>query len=135
MQKILRVRDPFERDSNKLMLKTTQASIQRSLVIVKSDVPDLKVCKNEMDDLLYNTAQLSVLSPVQIQIMAALNKEISHLINEREYRGDKKKMAKYVYKIMDLMDDWFDHCEKKALLENEHYKLAVEQGDSAIDIK
>lgn len=134
LREVLKVHDKFEWKSIDKMLNSTNAFVKKRLKITKGDLGKLKTCKESLDQIIYGSNNLSLLPSNHLQILTGLSKELSHLINECEFRGNQLKMAEYTERIMDLMDDWFDAGEKQDFLQHKHYLLAVAQGDETISV-
>lgn len=116
--------------SIQVLLNASAADIRRSMKITKSDGEELRIYKGELDNLVYKAVKLSVLDPDQIQILSMLTRELSHVVNEQMYRGDKKMLAGYLANVFSDIDDWFDSCEREALQNHQHFQLAISQSDA-----
>ena len=63
---------------------------------------------DELDALVYHSANTSVLSVPQIQTLTNLEHTISLLINEHKYRRNRQIAAKYIENIINHIIEWMD---------------------------
>lgn len=127
LRKVIGVKDKLSWKSIERMVNMESSQIKKNLKITKDDLEEFKTYKIDLDDLVYKAANPQVLEGDQIQTLVSMVNEMSRLINERKFRGDIKTLAKYMEKLLTLMDDWFDSCERSALQQHQHFQLAIEQ--------
>ena len=76
--------------------------------ITPSTMKGLRQCRDELNDLVYNSANTNVLSADQIQTLSILMRELSQLINEHDFRRNHHIAAKYIKNIIGHIMDWID---------------------------
>jgi hypothetical protein len=135
LRKIIGIKDKLSWKSIERMVNMEAMQIKKKLNVTKDDLERLKSYKIDLNDLVYKAANPQVLEGDQIQTLASMVNDMSRLINERKFRGDTKALAKYLEKLLGLMDDWFDSCERSALQEHQHFQLAIDQADQAPSVK
>lgn len=135
LRKVIGVKDKMSWKSIERMVNMESSQIKKNLKITKDDLEELKAYKIDLDDLVYKAANPQVLEGDQIQTLVSMVSEMSRLINERKFRGDTQALAKYMEKLLALMDDWFDSCERSALQQHQHFQLAIEQDASVAQTK
>lgn len=135
LRKILGIKDKLSWKSIERMVNMESAQIKKTIKITKSDLDLLKLYKTDLNDLVYKATNPVVLDGGQIQILASMVGELSHIINERKFRGDTSALAKYIEKLLTSMDDWFDSCERSALQEHQHFQLAIDVGTDGVGTK
>ena len=63
---------------------------------------------NELDDVVNSSTKNSILTPDQIQVITGLIRDMSLLINEHNFRHNKRIAAKYIENIIGKIIDWLD---------------------------
>lgn len=110
------------------MLLTTRVEIKKKLKLGRGDVQTLRMYKEKMNDLVYRAADSGVLGAEQFAVAAAIPRELSRLINELEFRGNRDELTDALGKLFKSIDDWFDLCEDEALKSHSHFKLMESVG-------
>ena len=82
--------------------------ISSRLKITPLALSELHSLHDQLYDLIYHGANTNVLSVGQIQSLSGLLHEISQLINEHEFRRNRRIAAKYIKNIMGHIADWMD---------------------------
>ncbi len=111
------------------MLDKKAKDIKNSIKISVQDIENFKLYKKNLDDLIYKSARSSVMGDNQIKFITEICKNLSHIINETEFRGDKKSNAEYIQNILVSIDNWFETCEEEALKSHKHFQLMETVGE------
>lgn len=82
--------------------------ISARLKITPSALSELHSLHDQLYDFIYHGANTNVLSVDQIQSLSGLLREISRLINEHEFRRNRRIAARYIKNIMGHIADWMD---------------------------
>lgn len=82
--------------------------ISSRLKITPLALSELHSLHDQLYDFIYHGANTNVLSVNQIQSLSGLLHEISQLINEHEFRRNRRIAAKYIKNIMGHIADWMD---------------------------
>lgn len=82
--------------------------ISTRLKITPSALSELHSLHDQLYDFIYHGANTNVLSMDQIQSLSGLLREISQLINEHEFRRNRRIAARYIKNIMGHIADWMD---------------------------
>lgn len=82
--------------------------ISTRLKITPSALSELHSLHDQLYDFIYHGANTNVLSVDQIQSLSGLLREISQLINEHEFRRNRRIAARYIKNIMGHIADWMD---------------------------
>lgn len=82
--------------------------ISTRLKITPSALSELHSLHDQLYDFIYHGANTNVLSVDQIQSLSGLLREISRLINEHEFRRNRRIAARYIKNIMGHIADWMD---------------------------
>lgn len=82
--------------------------ISSRLKITPLALSELHSLHDQLYDFIYHGANTNVLSVDQIQSLSGLLHEISQLINEHEFRRNRRIAAKYIKNIMGHIADWMD---------------------------
>lgn len=82
--------------------------ISTRLKITPSALSELHSLHDQLYDFIYHGANTNVLSVDQIQSLSGLLREISQLINEHEFRRNRRIAARYIKNIMGYIADWMD---------------------------
>ena len=82
--------------------------ISTRLKITPSALSELHRLHDQLYDFIYHGANTNVLSVDQIQSLSGLLREISQLINEHEFRRNRRIAARYIKNIMGHIADWMD---------------------------
>lgn len=84
------------------------SKITNKLKITKKQLADLRTYCNELDDVVNSSTKNSILTPDQIQVITGLIRDMSLLINEHNFRHNKRIAAKYIENIIGKIIDWLD---------------------------
>jgi hypothetical protein len=131
LRKIMGIKEKLSWKSIEEMVDLEEVQIKKHIKITQEDLEELKSYKMDLDDLVYKAAKTAVLEGDQIQTISAMVNEMSRLIHERKFRGNDKSLANYLEKILTLMDDWFDSCEREALQSHHHFQLLLNPDTAA----
>lgn len=82
--------------------------ISTRLKITPSALSELHSLHDQLYDFIYHGANTNVLSVDQIQSLSGLLREISQLINEHEFRRNRRIAARYIKNIIGHIADWMD---------------------------
>ena len=82
--------------------------IAARLKITPNTLNRLHAVHDELHNFIYNGANANVLSGDQIQSLSILMHEISQLINEHEFRRNRRVAARYIKNIIGHITDWMD---------------------------
>lgn len=82
--------------------------ISTRLKITPSALSELHSLHDQLYDFIYHGANTNVLSVDQIRSLSGLLREISQLINEHEFRRNRRIAARYIKNIMGHIADWMD---------------------------
>lgn len=84
------------------------SKITNELKITKKQLDDLRTYCNELDDVVNSSTKNSILTPDKIQVITGLIRDMSLLINEHNFRHNKRIAAKYIENIIGKIIDWLD---------------------------
>lgn len=84
------------------------SKITNKLKITKKQLDDLRTYCNELDDVVNSSTKNNILTPDQIQVITGLIRDMSLLINEHNFRHNKRIAAKYIENIIGKIIDWLD---------------------------
>lgn len=84
------------------------SKITNKLKITKKQLDDLRTYRNELDDVVNSSTKNNILTPDQIQVITGLIRDMSLLINEHNFRHNKRIAAKYIENIIGKIIDWLD---------------------------
>lgn len=90
------------------MTDISVSRISTRLKITPSALSELHSLHDQLYDFIYHGANTNVLSVDQIQSLSGLLREISQLINEHEFRRNRRIAARYIKNIMGHIADWMD---------------------------
>lgn len=83
-----------------------------------------------LDDMLYKYGKNNILDSGSLQSLSSLTLDLLHLINEQEFRGNKKQMSKYIVNIIGRIADWMDSDAGAAINFQKMLQTAVDSGAS-----
>ena len=109
------VRTKLNLDSLNKMLTWRAGEISHRLKLTTRIIDNLHTYHNDLDTLLYRNGQTNVLDSDQTQILSALARDISRLINENKFHKRRRISAKYIENIMSHILDWLDVDSVSAL--------------------
>ncbi len=109
------VRTKLNLDSLNKMLTWRAGEISHRLKLTARIIDNLHTYHNDLDTLLYRNGQTNVLDSDQAQILSALARDISRLINENKFHKRRRISAKYIENIMSHILDWLDVDSVSAL--------------------
>ena len=120
------VRSKLTTENLNRMLTWRAPEIVRRLKITPGVMEKLNAYHNDLDTLVYRNSQSNVLDAQQIQILSAMARDMTHLINENKFhRHNKHLSAKYIENIMSRMLDWLDSDSVALLNLQQHLSDAV----------
>lgn len=108
---------------NRMLIWQPQ-EISRRLNITPKIAEQLKQYHNDLDTLLFRNEQSKVLNTEQAQTLAALARDMTHLINESKFRRNRHMTAKHTAAIMSKILDWLDSDSVAALNLQNHLSNA-----------
>lgn len=119
----MKIRPPISWGMIEKMLDMPVRVLKKELHLHKKDIEVLRQYKNALDDLVYKSADASVFEPTQFEIAATLPRELSHIINELEFRASHEELAQGTKSLFSAINNWFDSCEEQALKNHSHFQL------------
>lgn len=102
------------------MLIWRAPEISRRLNIGAKTLAKLHEYHNELDTLLYRNGQNNILPAEQVQILSAIARDMTHIINEQKFHRGKRMSAKYIENMMTHILDWLDSDNVAALNFQQH---------------
>lgn len=108
LRKSIGVRGRATLESLNRMDGLTATTIARRIHLTPSAINALRSYHLELDGLVYAAAQSNLLSDPQIQTLAALGREILHLVNETRFRNSRTVIAHHIENIVTHVIDWLD---------------------------
>lgn len=108
IRQILGIRQNLTFVSLNKMGNISTAKIYNKLKITPSQIKDLRIYYNELDSLIYNSTQTDALTNGQLQLLTALMRELSLLINAYKFRHNKRETAKYIGNLISKIIEWLD---------------------------
>ncbi|HNY25476.1 MAG TPA: hypothetical protein PKJ33_02940 [Alphaproteobacteria bacterium] len=84
------------------MLDKKAKDIKNNLKITAQDIELFKLYKKSLDEMVYKAAHTSVLGDNQIKYIADIGKNLSHIINEHEFRGGQKSHCRILGKYTQI---------------------------------
>ena len=84
------------------------SKITPRIKITKEQINDLRTYCNELDDVISSSSKTNVFTTDQVQVLTGLIRDISLLINEHNFRHNKRAAAKYTTEIIGKIIDWLD---------------------------
>jgi len=109
------------------MARMRAREIRKSAKITDADIAAFKSCKKELNELSYKLVRSGILSDQQIQMVISITKELAHIVNEWEYKGNTVEVSKYIENLLDAIDDWFDSVERQAVKSHQQFQLTIGQ--------
>lgn len=82
--------------------------IQLHMSIKPAQAQKLKAYHTELDDMIYKYGKNNILDAASLQNLGGLALDLLHLVNEIEFRRNKKAIAKYTINIFGRIADWMD---------------------------
>lgn len=82
--------------------------IQLRMSIKSPQAQKLKAYHTELDDMIYKYGKNNILDAASLQNLGGLALDLLHLVNEIEFRKNKKAIAKYTIDIFGRIADWMD---------------------------
>lgn len=126
LREMLGVRTKLNAENLNRMLIWRAPEIVRRLKITPKIKQELHVYHNDLDVLLYHNAHSDAIAPEVQQILTALSRELTRLINENKFRHNKRMSAKYIEEIMAHILDWLDSDSVAALNLQQHMSATSE---------
>lgn len=80
----------------------------RNIKITSAVATQLQSYRDQLDDVVFRTAQTSTLARQQIQLLSQMAREISHVIDTHKFHGTRATYVKHLENIMIFMGDWYD---------------------------
>lgn len=62
----------------------------------------------ELENIIYRYGRENIMSDEHMHLLSEMTREISHLVNEHNLRGNRKIVAKHVKNIIAKVIDWLD---------------------------
>lgn len=62
----------------------------------------------ELEDIIYRYGRENIMSGDHMHLLSEMTREISHLVNEHNLRGNRKIVAKHIKNIIAHIIDWLD---------------------------
>ena len=90
-------------------------AVASRLKITKAQRDQLHAYHATLDDMIYKYGKNGILDTGSMQLLSALALELLHLINESEFRGNRRQMAKNFVNIVGHIADWMDSDASSAL--------------------
>lgn len=84
------------------------SNITARLKITQAQIKELRIYGSQLDALIDSSLKSNVLTSDQIQMLTGLMREVSLLINEHNYRHNRRMGAKYIKNIISKIIDWLD---------------------------
>ena len=128
------VRSKLNLDGLNKMLTWRAGEISRRLKLTARIIDNLHTYHNDLDTLLYRNGQTNILDSDQTQILFALARDISRLINENKFHKRRRVSAKYIENIMSHILDWLD-IDSVAALNLAHHISDGQQGATSMQKK
>ena len=127
LRQILMPKAPLNWNMISKMLHMRAQEIRAAAKVKDDNMASLKSYKKDMNELSYKLVRSGILSERQIQMVISITKELAHVVNEWEYKGNTMQLAKYIDSLLDAIDDWFDSCERESLQSHQQFQLTIEQ--------
>lgn len=95
-------------ESMNKMSNLSQTHIAEKLKITPAAANELRTYRNEIDDIMYNVARPNSLTGPQVQLLTAIARDVSLLINEHSFRRNRRVAARYIKNLIGKIIDWMD---------------------------
>ncbi|MDE5615770.1 MAG: hypothetical protein K2I81_02985 [Alphaproteobacteria bacterium] len=82
--------------------------IAMKMKIKPAQIQQLGAYHTALDDMIYKYGKNNILDTASLQNLGALGLDLLHLMNELEFRKNKKAAAKYTVDIFGRIADWMD---------------------------
>ncbi len=132
LREAMSVRSKLTVDNLNRMLMWRVSDISGRLKMTLSVLNKFQECHNRLDDLLLLNSRTDVIETNKAQILSAILRDISHLINENKFHKNKHISAKYTESIMSGILDWLDSDTVAAVMLGNH--LAESTGPGAVTL-
>jgi len=109
------------------MLRMRAREIRSVAKISAQNIALLKAHKKDLNELSYKLVRIGILSERQIEMVIAMTKQLAHVVNEWEFKGNSVQLSKYAEGLLEAIDDWFDSCERESLQSHQQFQLTIEQ--------
>lgn len=133
MWNAISVTDKINRRSIRKTASIDVKNIQAKLKITGRELQKMKQIKKDMDELEYSATRLAILSDNQTSTIVSMAQELTHLINDREFHGNKKSQAISVQKILVLGSDWYDSNRRNRSNYEQSLAIAMDNNDKRPD--
>ncbi|MBD5389235.1 hypothetical protein HDR63_03190 [bacterium] len=100
------------------------AAIARRMKITAADMDKLRDLRDQLDDYAYRTDRNSVLTRSQVQTLAQVTVQMTHMINHFQMSRRDRTITKYAENILGLMGDWFDSQNVAEMLQQPQFQSA-----------
>ena len=127
LRQVLTPRSPLGWNVISKMLHMHASEIRAAAKIADKDIALLKAYKKDLNELSYKLVRTCILSDRQIQMVISMTKQLAHVVNEWEYKGNTPQMSKYIESLLVAIDDWFDSCERESLQSHQQFRLTIEK--------
>lgn len=129
LRSALAIRGKLTTESLNRMLILRSAEISHRLKITPKILNDMRSLHNDLDTLLYHNGSANVLTDEQMQILTALSRDMTRLINENKFHRNSHLSSRFLESLMGHMLDWLDSDAIAALSLAQHIS-SLQSGDS-----
>lgn len=127
LRKMMGAKDVLNWVTLEKMLHRKAKDIKITKKVTTAEIDALRQHKRSMNELAYKLVRADVLSERQIQLVILMTKECAHVVNEWEYNGNTQQLSKYIETMLNVIEDWFDSCEREALRSHQQFQLTIQQ--------
>lgn len=120
LRSALAIRGKLTTESLNRMLILRSAEISHRLKITPKILNDMRSLHNDLDTLLYHNGSANVLTGEQMQILTALSRDMTRLINENKFHRNSHLSSRFLESLMGHMLDWLDSDAIAALSLAQH---------------
>lgn len=115
LRKSMSIRGQLTLGAINKMREMRPSAVAARLKITKAQRDQMRNYHTTLDDIIYKYGKNSILDNGSMQMLSAMALEMLHLINESEFRGNKRQMSKNVVNIIGHIADWMDSDASAAL--------------------
>lgn len=90
------------------MRDTSEHKIASRLKIGTASLKELRQYHEDLDDMIYKYSKNNILDSGSLQNLSGISLDLLHLMNEYEFRRNRKAVAKYTADIFGRIADWLD---------------------------
>lgn len=120
LREMMSVRTKLDTENLNRMLMWRANEIYKRLEISPKKILKISTYHNDLDILLYHNGHSEIINSDVLQILTALSREMTRLINENKFRHNKRLSAKHIESIMSRILDWLDSDSVAALNLQQH---------------